>query len=91
MKAFHNTIFIPQELLRKIPSVPISLNYGPHAKEEAQVDILGPVENLPSVIDITRAHIVEIVTSRKGIHKIVLKLPIDNEKDLTLVINKDNE
>jgi len=90
MKAFHSRVFIPPELKKKIPNQLIILNYGPHAKKEAATDVLGPVENLPDKIDFSQAHIVEIVTAKKGIHKIVLKIPIDDTRDLAMVVNKDN-
>jgi len=85
---FHSDVFMPARY--KQPIFEGELKYGSHAKGAGKSDRYGSIE-LPRVFDATKAQLIEVEydESEDKIVKQVWRQPLDEARDVILVINPD--
>lgn len=87
-KLFHKDVFAPAVFFAS-PGV-MRVRYSRHAVQAAADDRYGDLSNvLPAYVDIDECEIVEVEVADNEITKRVVRLPVDGELDLVLVISAD--
>jgi hypothetical protein len=83
---YHKEVRIPEEL-RKLAVFKGGLEYGKHAKSEANLDRYGHIE-LPSQFDSTAADLIEVEWDRikRRVTKCVWRQALDTQRDLVIVV-----
>lgn len=85
-KLYHPEVYWPAEVIRQLPNQTIGVVYTKHAKQAAKSDRYGHID-LPNRIDMDRAFVFEAeLNSRLCLTKFGVRISLDNERDLCLII-----
>lgn len=85
---FHTNLFMPNSVKKPVYEGP--LRYGPHALREARSDRFGNIE-LPQCFDASIAQLIEVEFDerKEEVVKQVWRQPLDETRDLVLVVTKN--
>lgn len=78
---YHRDVFLPKRILGILPQGTKSILYSQHAKKAMSDDRYGTIPEF-TYLDFSRGKIIEVEHyERTGIAKIVLRFPLDNQRD----------
>ena len=86
MPVYHVDVFLPKRVRGLVPKGVKQITYAKHALDAAKNDRFGEVTKLPNSLDFSQSPLIEVLTSGKKADKIVIRTPIDDERDLCLAL-----
>jgi hypothetical protein len=90
-KLYHKEIFLPMSVSHLFGRK-YKLNYSRHAKLACVQERYGVINNPPFELEITKDNLIEVeIEGNVLIHKVVIRLPYDKDKDIALAIIPDGE
>ena len=84
MLKYHTEVGIPEDVQTQFGQM--LLDYSQHALQAAQNDRYGTID-LPRSLDTSKAQVIEVETDGKRTHKVLYRVPYNNEYDLLMAVD----
>ena len=85
LRLYHPEVFMPPALRARLPIGELKLSFSDHARQEARQDGV----RLPATLDTRRAELFEVATVNGIPMKMGYRVPLDERRDLCLIIALD--
>lgn len=88
MLNYHKDVFLPKRIKGMVPQGRFKVAYSGHAQIASQTDRYGAFD-LPARVDVNVDNIFEVSVAHGQVVKYGVRIPLDNERDLCMIVTRD--